>query len=66
MRYIIVLLGGLLAFGSKAQNIELTSKSELKDLMSDNSINFYDVVEAGEAFFNSIDPNLAVRTSQPC
>jgi hypothetical protein len=55
MRYIIVLLGGLLAFGSKAQDVEITSKSELKDLMSNNSINFYDVANAGEAFFNSID-----------
>ena len=55
MRYIFLLLGSLLTFGATAQNVELTSKSELKDLMNDNSINFYDVVNAGEAFFNSID-----------
>lgn len=55
MKKSLLIISILISMFSTAQIEEVHSKGELKQLMQDRSINFYEVVRAGEAFFNTKD-----------
>ena len=58
MKNILKILSILFISSVSAQNNEVTSRSQLKDMMYDNTVNFYDVVDAGEGYFSTVDKNV--------
>jgi len=58
MKNILIFLSFLfISAAAAAQDLEVTSTAQLKDLMYDNTVNFYQVVDAGEAYFSTVDKN---------
>lgn len=55
MKNIFTLLSIITLFSASAQNVEVSSKADLEELMYDPTYNFYDVVYAAEVFFSTID-----------
>lgn len=55
MKNIFLLLFISTLFTLSAQETTVNSRGNLETLMEDHSVNFYEVVRQGEAYFNSID-----------
>ncbi len=55
--FYFLILSSQLGISQKLENskIEVNSFSQLQELMNDNSVNFYDVVAAGNDYYNTVD-----------